>query len=194
MEASSALGSVFDNKLYTTILERGLLQRRVLNDDDWQSLFAVLRIWPNLEWPQLECFIGYVTSDPEWALRRITRIHMILHTLRDQGFMNANSCCSICGGPGCHWCNKKKCILPLNAPGKPMNKDVIRRRFEAGLRQAEVRCASRSERFKPRKSSTHGFCSKPRWAVQACSDDETASPDRSCWFDSFFFDVFINSR
>ena len=34
MEASSALGSVFDNKLYTTILERGLLQRRVLNDDD----------------------------------------------------------------------------------------------------------------------------------------------------------------
>ena len=70
MEASSALGSVFDNKLYTTILERGFLQRRVLHDDDCQSLFAVLRIWSNLEWPQLECFIGYVTSDPEWALQR----------------------------------------------------------------------------------------------------------------------------
>ena len=162
MEASSALGSVFDNKLYTTILERGLSQRRGLSDDDCQSLFAVLRIWPNLEWPQLECYIGYVTSDPESALQRITRIHMILHTLRDQGFMNANSCCSICGGPGCHWCDDKKYTLPLDAPEIIMNKDIIRRRFEAGLLQAEVSRSSRSERFKPRMSSTHGFYSKPK--------------------------------
>ena len=27
--------------------------------------------------------------------------------------------CKICGGPGCNWCNKEKCTLPLDVRGYP---------------------------------------------------------------------------
>ena len=123
----------FDNRLSKEI------QRHGLSGDNCQSLFAVLRQWHSLEWCQVESYIVYVASDPRCALQRMTRVHKILHTLLDQGYLTKSASprcapkvpdCKICGGTGCNWCNKKRCTLPASAPGNPMNKEWIIKWYE----------------------------------------------------------------
>ena len=121
-EHSSRSVFSFKKELYTNI--RGCGLREV----DCQELFEVLCVWPNLEWTQHLKYVKYVAEYPEFAIQRITRIYMILHTLCDHGYLQK---CRICGGTGCNWCDPERCTLPLTVKGSPMNKQFIERCFEA---------------------------------------------------------------